>query len=170
MKINIKSLVLVLVVLFVGHEASAQLDSPHAAGIRFGSATGITYRHTLSDVNAFEGILSVQSNSRSSRFRLVGLYQYHQPLDIGAEGFSWYWGFGGSVGSYTGKAYTDANGNRIDRYSELALSIDGVAGVEYAIPTTPLAVSLDIKPYFDFLQSSSFRIIDTFGFSIRYKF
>lgn len=74
------------------------------------------------------------------------------------------------MGSYTGKAYTDANGNRIDRYSELALSIDGVAGIEYAIPTTPLAVSLDVKPYFDFLQSSSFKILDTFGFSIRYKF
>lgn len=170
MKLNIKYLILVLVVLFSGHEVFAQLSSPHAAGIRFGSATGFTYRHSLSDVNAFEGILSVQSNSRSSRLRLVGLYQYHQPLDLGTEGFSWYWGFGGSVGSYTGKAYTDANGNRMDRYSELALSVDGVAGIEYAIPTTPLAVSLDVKPYFDFLQSSSFKILDTFGFSIRYKF
>lgn len=169
MKLNIKSLVLVLVILFGVNEASAQLSSTHAAGIRFGSATGFTYRHSLSDVNAFEGILSVQSNSRDSRFRLVGLYQYHQPLDF-SEGFSWYWGFGGSVGSYTAKAYTDGEGRRFDKHSELALSIDGVAGIEYNIPTTPLAVSLDIKPYFDFLQSSTFKIIDTFGFSIRYKF
>ena len=170
MKLNIKYLVLVLIVFFSGAEAFAQLSSPHAVGLRFGSASGITYRYTLSDVNAFEGIMNVQSNSRWSRFRLVGLYQYHQPLDFGTEGFSWYWGFGGSVGSYTGKAYTTADGDRVDKYSELALSIDGVAGIEYAIPTTPLAVSLDVKPYFDFLQSSSFRIFDTFGFSIRYKF
>ncbi|MFD2597457.1 hypothetical protein ACFSQ3_00720 [Sphingobacterium corticis] len=161
--------------LFVGLilsiSASAQLRTQHAAGLRFGSATGINYRYALSDVNAIEGIMSVQSNSTSSRFRLVGLYQFHKPIN---DDFSWYWGYGGSIGSYTTKAFSsqqvDGTINHHPRRSELALSVDGVAGIEYNVPTTPLAVSLDIKPYFDFLQMDSFRIIDTFGFSIRYQF
>ncbi len=59
---------------------------------------------------------------------------------------------------------------RTDPKSELALSIDGIVGIEYNIPTTPLSVSLDVKPYFDFLQESSIRLIDPFGLTIRYKF
>ncbi|WP_166335039.1 hypothetical protein [Sphingobacterium chungjuense] len=171
MKVSTKFYLLLTFTLLFSAGAYAQLSSQHAAGLRFGSATGFNYRYALNDVNAIEGILSVQSNSTSSRFRLVGLYQYHQPIN---EDFSWYWGYGGSIGSYTQKAFQsqqpDGTINMHPRNSELALSIDGIAGVEYNIPTTPIAVSLDVKPYFDFLQSSSFRIIDTFGFSVRYQF
>ncbi|MCT1526590.1 hypothetical protein [Sphingobacterium hotanense] len=159
--------ILVLTVFAGMNIAQAQLPTTHAIGARFGSATGVTYRYSLNQTNAIEGILSVQSNSKYSRFRLVGLYEYHMPI---ANDFSWFWGFGGSVGSYAGKAYTDDKGNRFDKYSELALSVDGIAGVEYKIPSAPIALSLDIKPHFDFLQSSGFKIFDTFGFSVRYTF
>ena len=74
------------------------------------------------------------------------------------------------MGSYTRKPFTNAEGNRFDKYSEMALSIDGIAGVEYQIPSAPIALTLDIKPYFDFLQESGFRIWDGVGFSIRYTF
>lgn len=147
--------------------AQAQLSSQHAIGARFGSATGITYRYTLNPDRAIEGILSVQSNSTYSRFRLVGLYQYHKPL---VDNLSWFWGFGGSVGSYTGKAYTTDEGKHFDKYSELALSVDGIVGLEYKIPSAPLAISLDAKPYFDFLQESGFNIVNGLGFSVRYMF
>ncbi|MFD1166713.1 hypothetical protein ACFQ2C_13965 [Sphingobacterium daejeonense] len=147
--------------------ANAQLQSQHAVGARFGSATGITYRYTMSPDKAIEGILSIQGNSESSRFRLVGLYENHMPL---YNDFTWFWGFGGSVGSYTHKAYTNAQGDRFDKYYKLALSIDGIVGAEYKIPQAPLALSLDIKPYFDFLEESGFRIWDGVGFSIRYTF
>lgn len=163
----LRSFFFVAALLFVGKDGFAQLNSQHALGARFGSATGINYRYTLSEDRAVEGIMSIQSNSRSNRFRVVGLYEFHKPL---SGDFSWYYGFGGSVGSYTYKAYTDANGNRFDKKSEVALSVDGIIGVEYSIPTTPLAISLDVKPYFDFIQESSIRLIDPFGFSIRYKF
>lgn len=163
----LRNLFFVTVLLFVGKNGFAQLDSQHALGARFGSATGINYRYTLAEDRAVEAIMSIQSNSRSSRFRVVGLYEFHKPL---SGDFSWYYGFGGSVGSYKYKAFTDANGVRVDANSEVALSIDGIVGVEYQIPTTPLAISLDVKPYFDFIQESSIRLIDPFGFSIRYKF
>lgn len=163
------------IILFSFDTSWAQLNSQHALGGRFGSATGFSYRYTLADDRAVEGLLSVQSNSKSRRFRLVGLYQYHKPL---AEHFTWFYGFGGSVGSFRYKEVVTQTQNpdgsvttqRTDPKSELALSIDGIVGIEYNIPTTPLSVSLDVKPYFDFLQESSIKLFDPFGLTIRYKF
>lgn len=164
---TLRSILFLVFLIFVGKESFAQLTSQHAIGARFGSATGVTYRHTLSEDRAIEGIMSIQSNSRSNRFRVVGLYEFHKPL---SGDFSWYYGFGGSLGSFKYKAFTDGSGKRVDATSEFAVSIDGIVGVEYNIPTTPLAVSLDVKPYLDFLQESTIKLIDPFGFSIRYKF
>jgi len=171
---NIKLIFIIASAIFSIHSANAQLSTQHAIGARFGSATGFAYRYTLSEDRAAEAILSLQSSSKESRFRLVGLYQFHKPI---TGDFSWYYGFGGSVGSYTRKKYTvrTLDGDIIHeeiypKNSELALSIDGVVGVEYNIPTTPLAVSIDAKPYFDFLQESNFRVFDAFGLSIRYQF
>lgn len=167
MKRILRSICLLAVGLFIGNGAYAQLTTQNAVGARFGTASGINYRFTLAPDRAVEGILSVQSNSTSSRFRLVGLYEYYKPL---AHNFSWYYGFGGSIGSYTYKAYTDPQGNHHNSQGELALSIDGILGVAYDIPDSPIALSLDIKPYFDFIQESSIRVFDPVGFSIRYKF
>ena len=164
----IRTIFLIAVALVMGKEASAQLTSPHAVGLRFGSASGINYRHTLAEDRALEGILSVRSNSTSSTFRLVGLYEYHKELPF--ENFSWYYGFGGSIWNYTYKGYTNNEGTYFPKTSELSLSIDGVVGVEYNIPTAPIALSLDVKPYLDFVQESTIRLIDPIGFSIRYKF
>lgn len=148
------------IILFSFDQAAAQLTSQHAVGGRFGSATGFNYRYTLSEDRAVEGILSVQSNSKTRRFRMVGLYEYHKPL---AENFSWFYGFGGSIGSFKYKEGANSS-------SEMSLSVDGIIGVEYHIPEAPLSISLDLKPYFDFIQESSIRFIDPFGLSIRYKF
>src|SRR5690606_39161925 len=116
------TLIFAITVLATIDFAQAQLSSQHAIVARFGSATGVTYRYTLSPATALEGVLSIQGNSAYSRFRLVGLYEHHMPI---RDDFSWYWGYGGSVGSYTGKAFTDGSGNRFDKYSELSLSVDG---------------------------------------------
>lgn len=162
------------ILLFSMGTSRAQLDTRHALGGRFGSATGFTYRYAFANDRAMEGILSIQSNSRKRRLRFVGLYQYHKPL---SQNFKWFYGLGGSVGNvkYKDVITTKMEGNtlierRIDGKSEMALSIDAIVGLEYAIPTAPLSISLDVKPYFDFLQESTIRLIDPLGFSIRYTF
>jgi len=161
-----KWLLLVLgTVLFSVDRASAQLTDQHALGGRFGNLVGITYRYALPETSsAVEGILSMQSNSVFRRFRVVGLYEFHQPLPI-AENFSWFYGFGGSVGSFRKKP---SNGTA--SRSKFLLGVDGIVGVEYNIPTTRLSASLDAKPYFDFLKESTTRALDPFGLSIRYRF
>lgn len=168
MQKTIRTIFLLAAAVFLGKDASAQLTSQHAIGARFGSASGINYRYALSNDRALEGILSVQSNSTSNRFRLVGLYEYHKELPL--NNFSWYYGFGGSIGNYTYKAYTNNEGVHIPKSSELSLSLDGIVGIEYSLPTAPISLSLDVKPYFDFVQESTIRLFDPIGFSIRYRF
>ncbi|NGM62758.1 hypothetical protein G5B30_12625 [Sphingobacterium sp. SGG-5] len=164
---NLRIVSFLILSIFFCENSFAQLDNQHTVGVRFGSATGVSYRYSLSENRALEGILSVQSSSRTSRFRVVGLYQYHKPI---ADNFSWYYGFGGSFGSMKYKAYKNAAGEHIDSSSDLLLSVDGIIGIAYDIPTTPLSVSLDAKPYLDFLQESSIKWVDPIGFTIRYKF
>lgn len=167
MKKDSLGIVVLVFALLVSNVAFGQLAERNAVGGRFGSASGINYRYALTNDRAIEGILSVQSNSVSSRFRLVGLYEYFKPL---VGGFSWYYGVGGSVGSYKYKSFTDNSGNFHHSKAELSLSIDGIIGIDYAISNTPISLSLDLKPYFDFLQESSIRVFDPVGFSIRYRF
>ncbi|HLR00112.1 MAG TPA: hypothetical protein VK102_07020 [Sphingobacterium sp.] len=170
MKNNLIFLLFVAFFFVPVSNATAQLNNEHAVGLRFGASQGLNYRYTLSSDRAIEGLLSIQSNSKSKRFRLAGLYEHFYPLH---ENFNWYWGYGGSVGSYTRKSHTRVldNGHTeiVGSRSELALSVDGVAGIQYDIPNAPLALSLDVKPSFDFMQESSIRLFN-FGFSIRYLF
>lgn len=150
----------------LSNKAVAQLDNRGAIGGRFGSAQGVTYRHTLNTNHALEGIMSIQSNSDYRRFRVVGLYEIYKPL---TSGLNWYYGFGGSIGSYKEKDKI-IDGQRHSFDSNLNLSIDGIVGIEYNIPQTPFQISLDVKPYFDFLNESSIKLFDPIGFSVRYKF
>lgn len=158
---------LLIIGLFMVQVASAQLSHKSAVGGRFGSASGLNFRYALAENRALEGILSVQSNSTSSRFRLVGLYEYYKPI---LPNLSWYYGFGGSIGSYKYKSFTDNSGTMHPSNTELSLSIDGIIGLDYMIPDSPISLSLDVKPYLDFIQESSIRFFDPVGFSIRYNF
>jgi len=110
--------------------------------------------------------MSIQSNSDFRRFRVVGLYEIYKPL---AAGFNWYYGFGGSVGSFKEKDKI-FDGKRQSFDSQLNLSIDGIVGIEFNVPQSPFQISLDVKPYFDFLNESSIKLFDPVGFSVRYKF
>src|SRR5690606_20331882 len=68
---NLRFSIFAVVFFFFCQHSYAQLDTQHAVGVRFGSATGISYRYTLHESRALEGILSWQSSSRTSRFRIV---------------------------------------------------------------------------------------------------
>lgn len=147
-------------------KAQAQLDQKGALGLRFGSAQGVTYKHTLTRNKALEGILSIQNNSKARTFRLVGLYEFYSPI---ATNFTWFYGLGGSIGSYRQKDQIN-NGVRMAYDSKLNLSIDGVVGINYAIPGAPFELALDIKPYLDILNDTKLKIFDPIGFSVRYTF
>src|SRR5690606_5888161 len=141
--------------------AAAQESSTYTRGIggRFGVANGITYKHFINDSHAIDGILNFQGNRSFTIFKLLGLYEIHQPINfVDVEGLRWYYCFGGGLCSYR---YIDTDG------SGMAWSFDVAIGLDYKIPATPINLSLDWKPTMELTPESGVRF-DGIGLSIRF--
>lgn len=147
----------------VHQQVAAQQGSTYdrAIGGRFGVANGITYKHFLNSSHAIDGIVNFQGNRNFTIFKLLGLYEIHQPATfVDVEGLQWYYGFGGGIGHYR---YKDTNEN------SLAFSVDGVIGLDYKIPEAPINLSLDWKPTLEISPEPGLRL-DGIGLSIRFVF
>lgn len=120
----------------------------NALGVRLGDAYGVTYKTFLRSDRALDFILNFRNRDNDSHFNLTGLYEVHNPIN-GAPGLRWYYGGGGSIGSVNYK-------NDDDRDNDVYLSLDGVLGLDYVIPNSPLNLSLDWKPAFVLTPSSGF--------------
>ncbi|WP_028297740.1 hypothetical protein [Olivibacter sitiensis] len=135
-------------------------DYNNAIGGRFGIANGITFKHFFKQDQALDVILNFRSKRNDySRFKLVGLYQWHLPISDVA-GLRWYYGVGGGLGSYTDKVADE---------SELDFSVDGVIGLDYKIPNAPINLSLDWKPALNFSPDTGLDA-EGIGLSIRFAF
>jgi hypothetical protein len=137
--------------------ASAQ-DYENAIGIRLGSYNGINYKTFLNSNKALDLNLSFRNNDNLNRFILTGLYEVHNPIE-GASGLLWYYGGGGSIGSYKQR---DGDG-------DLFLSADGVLGLDYKIDGAPLNLAIDWRPRLELSPNSDLRTGDI-GLAIRFTF
>lgn len=125
-------------------------DYNWAVGTRIGGAmSGISAKHFISPLDAVEVILAIPYKKG---FNLTGLYERHIPVI--SEGFHFYYGAGAHIGTYNEK---------------FLLGVDGIIGLEYKIPTIPLALSLDYKPMLDLVSETKFRLED-FGLGIKVVF
>ncbi len=122
-------------------------DYRNAIGLRAGQTSGVTFKHFFTSNNAMEAILGIWPNAVG----LTGLYEKYVPFgDV--RGLNWYFGFGGHFSVTTGRLYyVYREGNRYYtyryNYPGIGIGIDGVAGAEYKIPSVPVAISFDIKPF-----------------------
>ncbi len=157
-------MILCLFSLYVSSGVKAQAidgyEYRHAIGGRFGIANGITFKTFLNEQDAIDAILNFRSNSRYSTFKLVGLYEIHNPIN-GAPGLRWYYGGGAGIGSYRNKE-TDNSG--------AVFSVDGVLGLDYKIDGAPINLSLDWKPEIRFAPDNTGVDFGGFGLSIRFAF
>jgi hypothetical protein len=124
----------------------------NAIGIRLGPSTpavksGITYRRSLNNNKAIEGILGFGDG-----LSICGLYEIFKPL--AAENLQWFIGFGGYAG------FTDKVTN---------IGAAGIIGLDYNFPNIPLNLSLDWKPELNLIEKIGFEA-STVGFSVRYRF
>ena len=108
----------------------------NALGVRLGDAYGVTFKTFLQSNKALDFILNIKNKDSYSSFRLTGLYEVHNPIN-GAPGLRWYYGGGGTIGSYNYKR-SDEN--------DVYLSADGVLGLDYKFNGAPINLSLDWKP------------------------
>jgi len=118
--------------------AHAQDISPNALGLRLGDNDGfggeISYQRALSDNNRLELDLGWRDSKNVDAFKLTGLYQWVWAID---NGFNWYAGVGGGVGSWDNK-YIDDNGTFIFAAGDI--------GIEYGFEEVPILLSLDFRP------------------------
>lgn len=116
--------------------------SGHALGIRGIGTTGITYKHYGTNGKAFEGIFGFGNNF----FSITALGEkYSDPFD--SDFVSLYYGFGGHA-TFQSNSNIGSERNRFnDADDAFGLGVDFIVGLEMVIPDTPIALSLDIKPF-----------------------
>ena len=120
-------------------------------GLRGGYSYGLTAKYNLNAANSLEGILAFNKG-----VHFTGLYQFNMPVIN--EGFRFYYGFGGNIGSWK-------NNDK----SKFTVGIDGIVGLEYKLKRLPLLLSIDYKPCLNLIGHSKFLAAD-FAFSARFTF
>jgi hypothetical protein len=147
--------------------AQAQEIPKNALGLRLGDNDGfggeISYQRGLSSNNRLEFDLGWRDSKYYDAMKLAGLYQWVWNID---EGFNWYAGVGGGLGTYDFDDNYDYPG---DDDGGTFLFVAGDIGIEYQFDF-PLQLSLDLRPELYF--GDDFRD-DNFGpdlaLGIRYK-
>lgn len=147
-------------------------DGNKAVGIRGGLSSGFEYRIFTDDVNSYRVLLS----GRKHGIQLTGLKEFHQldVFDIGQE-LSFVYGFGAHAGFESWDNYYMEPfypyGRVNDRKTSPIVGLDGLAGLEYIIPTLPLTAGLEVKPYFNLFGEDFFNLQPfDFAFTLRYMF
>lgn len=143
--------------LIANTNANAQ-NYENAIGVRLGSYKGLNYKTFLNSNKALDLNLSFRNNDDLNRFIFTGLYEVHNPI-AGAPGLLWYYGGGGSIGSYKRRDFED----------DLFLSADGVLGLDYKIDGAPLNLSIDWRPRLELTSNNDSRTDDV-GLAIRFTF
>lgn len=152
-----------MVVLFVGmaNMVSGQVEG-RAIGLRLGWGNEISYQHPLSDATRLEVDLGLGGYGDNSRFLLTGVHQWVFDLSALQEGFNWYIGAGGQIGT---QRYINKNG---EGKTDFAIGVALQGGIEYNFDF-PLQLSLDYRPSWFFLPSSGGDYSGVM-LGVRYKF
>ena len=143
--------------LIARSDANAQ-SYENAIGVRIGPYNGVNFKTFLNTNKALDLNLSVRSNDNFKRFLFTGLYEVHNPIG-GAPGLLWYYGGGGSIGSYKVR----------DFEGDLFLSADGVLGLDYKFNGVPLNLAVDWRPRLELTPDTNFGTGDV-GLAIRLTF
>ncbi len=161
--------ILLSAIMLVGLAFTVQAqDIPkNALGLRLGSNDGfgaeVSYQRGLSDNNRLELDLGWRDSKYYDAIKIAGLYQWVWNID---QGFNWYVGAGGGLGSYSFDNNKDFPGR--DDGGTFVFAA-GDIGIEYQFDF-PLQLSLDFRPELYF--GDDFRN-DNFGsdiaLGVRYK-
>lgn len=155
-----KKLFLILGFLFCTALMVNAQDYKVGLGLRGGVSQGLTLKYFVSEQNAIEGILTTRWHGTL----LTGLYETHK--DLNAIPLRWYYGYGAHLGFWEG---FDEHPWFDDNKTHLTLGVDGILGIEYTFDDLPINISLDWKPFFEFVGYSGFQG-DSGAFSLRYTF
>ena len=145
--------------MLIGKRSSAQ-NYQTAVGLKFGGyESGVSVKYfTLKDV-AIEGDLGFRDHG----LVFSGLFGFHQEA-FGIPELKFYYGAGGHIGAIGSGVYHNTNYND----SHLLLGVDGVLGLEYIIPQTPIGISIDLNPRGELATGPFFDLAP--GLGLKYTF
>jgi len=144
-------------------KANAQLYKS-AAGLKFGGyENGISGKYFLNQTNALEGILGIRNHG----LVITGLYEFHQSAFNVAE-LRWYYGGGAHIGAIGDGIYKRYGADDEYYNGGILLGADAVLGLEYLIPQSPIAISLDLNPRLELGRGPFFDLAP--GLGIKYTF
>lgn len=168
MKKTTHFLLILGIFLFIGKDSKAQIYKPdyqYSIGLKFGGyENGISGKYFMNDNTSLEGLIGFRTNG----LVFTGLYELNQQA-FSMEGFRFYYGFGAHIGAIGAGVYKRFNGgNEYYNSSQILLGADGVVGLEYVIPQSPIAFSLDLNPRLELASGPFFDIAP--GLGIKYVF
>ncbi|WP_316817835.1 hypothetical protein [Pedobacter nyackensis] len=137
--------------------ANAQ-DYKNAIGGRFGAANGVSFKTQLNKGAMLELIGNFRSNHGATYAKITALYEVYNPIG-GAEGLNWFYGGGGSVGSYKVKGFD----------GDVYLAANGILGLDYKFNGAPINLSLDWMPALELTPDTGFWGGDI-GLGVRFTF
>ena len=120
--------IILVAALILGFAAAASAQ-PKAIGLRIGGGAELSYQHNVG-ANFIEADLGLES------FKNLGVAAtYNFNIAEFGDGFKFYAGPGIGLG-----------------FAEsLMVGVAGQAGVEYNFASAPVNISVDVRPYFDFM-------------------
>lgn len=120
--------IILIAALVLGFAAAASAQ-PKAIGLRIGGGAELSYQHNVG-ANFIEADLGLES------FKNLGVAAtYNFSIAEFGDGFKFYAGPGIGLG-----------------FAEsLMVGVAGQAGIEYNFASAPVNVSVDVRPYFDFM-------------------
>jgi hypothetical protein len=138
-----------------------------AIGLRAGETSGLTFKKFMTESTALEGIFGLWNHGMS----VTVLYEKYLPA-FNVSGLNWYFGGGGHLAIKHRHyfSYYDRGRYYYYQYSRVGLGIDGVAGMEYKIPKTPLAINLELKPYIEVISEGGIWSSLDPGFGLKLTF
>jgi hypothetical protein len=152
---------LLCLLAFFSINAKAQYKT--GFGVRGGLSQGVTVKHFLKESFAINGQLS--SRGSEGAFVFTALLNKHTDwndlFEVNTGSLSWFYGYGGHLGSY-GRITADG-------YNGLGGGADGSLGMEYVFDQIPFSIALDYRLIFDVgFDTNVSRFFQDTGFSIRY--
>lgn len=145
-EVRFKTLTTALISLWLfcpGQSAVAQ-NYDAAAGLRFSYGGLLSYKHRLHNNIYGEGILSF----RWGGAKVTGLVEWHLPA-FDTERLHWYGGGGMHVGYHYRNNKINAEPSD-DVAQQINLGLDAIGGLEYALKSFPILISVSYKPGIEF--------------------
>jgi hypothetical protein len=153
------------VMLFLFQQKAEAQSYPYAAGLKFGGyENGISGKYFLNQSAALEGVLGLRKHG----LVLTGLYEIHQTA-FNLPDLKFYYGGGAHIGA-VGSGVYQRYGSDDEYYnnSSILIGADGVLGLEYVIPESPIALSVDLNPRLEVARGPFFDLAP--GLGIKYTF